>query len=413
MKAERPVPAAFATGLALGAAAAAGVALLLYQDQGLIRSLGLLSGLAILSAAGGVWTGTSAAAGSIQRRGLIAVGAQVGASVFALFWTSMAGLQQSALGMPLAVVLLLAGPVYAAAALLGALGGARVAVVGLGGAATGVVLATAALIPHLPAGSLYLGAATFTAAGLLWAGHRSDEGDDMDAKRVIVTGVGREGQVGYAVAKAFLDAGARVVITDRKDTVTELAGRLAADGRCIGVAADLGAEAGAASVVETARRELGGLDILVNAVGGLTVIKPVGETTPEEWRAEVERNARTAFLMCRAALPLLRESKGAIVNFASPAGQRAVKRMAAYSAGKAGVIALTRSLALEEKGTVRVNAVAPGMVDTAQNRKSVDDPASTDFVAMAEIVNVVLFLADDAAAGVTGETVKVLGTTLS
>ncbi len=117
--------------------------------------------------------------------------------------------------------------------------------------------------------------------------------------------------------------------------------------------------------------------------------------------------------MSRAALPLLRESGGAIVNFASPAGLRAVKGMAAYSAGKAGVVALTRALAKEEKAHgVRVNAIAPGMIDTAQNRESVDDPESADWVTREQVVAVTLFLAGERGSGINGETVSVMGRTL-
>lgn len=411
MRPGRPTLGALAVGLALGASAAAGTALLLYDDRGLVRSLGLLAGLGLLSVAAGVWAG-GATAGRIHRRGLTAIGAQIAAAVFALFWTTMPQLQAAALGLPLAVVLLLAEPLYAGAAVLGVMGGWRTAAAALAGAAAGVALATTTLIPGLPAASLYLGSATAMAFGLLWAGQPNQLRGTMQGKRVIVTGVGREGQVGYALARAFLEGGARVVITNRSENVRELAASLAGAGRAVGVPADLLDEAGAAAVVDTARRELGGLDVLVNAVGGLTLMKPVADTSPEEWSAEVDRNARTTFLMCRAALPLLRESRGAIVNFASPAGERAVKGMAAYSAGKAGVVALTRSLALEERANgVRVNAVAPGMIDTAQNRESAGDDA--DFVGMDEIVRVVLWLADDAASAINGETVRALGRTLA
>ena len=98
------------------------------------------------------------------------------------------------------------------------------------------------------------------------------------------------------------------------------------------------------------------------------------------------------------------------MNFASPAGIRAVAGMGAYSAAKATVVAQTRALALEEKSNgVRVNAIAPGMIDTEQNRESVDDPDAVDWVTRDEITRVVLFLASDAASGISGETVHVLG----
>jgi NAD(P)-dependent dehydrogenase (short-subunit alcohol dehydrogenase family) len=124
----------------------------------------------------------------------------------------------------------------------------------------------------------------------------------------------------------------------------------------------------------------------------------------------VQRNTRTTFLMSRAALPLLRERRGAIVNFASPTAIRAVANLGAYSAAKAGVAALTRAMAAEEAANgVRVNAVAPGMIDTEQNRAAVGDPAAVKWVTREEVANVVLFLASDASSGISGETIQVLG----
>jgi NAD(P)-dependent dehydrogenase (short-subunit alcohol dehydrogenase family) len=189
----------------------------------------------------------------------------------------------------------------------------------------------------------------------------------------------------------------------------------------VAVAADLADAAGAERLVVALRERWGRLDVLVNVAGGLTVMKSVAETEPAEWRREMDANAGTTYAVTRAALPLLRESGGAVINFASPAGERALAGLGAYSAAKAGVIALTRALALEEgpRG-VRVNAVAPGLVDTAQNREWAGDPDGTSgptperpMVRRDEVVNAVLFLASDAASGINGEVVRVLGTRLS
>ncbi len=235
----------------------------------------------------------------------------------------------------------------------------------------------------------------------------------MPGRVAIVTGVGARGQVGYAIARALLDAGDLVVVTGRGPAVEALATELAGGGgggEVVAVRADLATAAGAAAVVAEARARFGRLDLLVNVAGGLTVIKPLAETTPEEWSAEIERNARTAFLMCRAALPLLRESGGAIVSFAAVAGLRAVKNLGAYSAGKAAVVALTRALAQEEAARgVRVNAVAPGIIDTEQNRASMPGADPGKWVTREQIVEAVLFLASAAASGISGETIVVGG----
>ena len=180
------------------------------------------------------------------------------------------------------------------------------------------------------------------------------------------------------------------------------------DGLLGASAAAVGVVAGA--VVAAAGEHLGRVDVLVNVAGGLSVIKPLAETADDEWTREIDRNARTTFLMCRAALPLLRQSRGAIINFASPAGVRAKASLGAYSAAKAAVVALTRALALEEaRNGVRVNAIAPGMIDTAQNVESAREPSAVRWVTRQQIADVVLFLAGDTASGISGETIHVLG----
>lgn len=221
----------------------------------------------------------------------------------------------------------------------------------------------------------------------------------MAGSVVLITGVGRVGQVGDALARAFHARGARLVLVGRSEEVETRATELGGD--TVAVRADLETPEGAEAAVDAARTRWGRLDTVVNAVGGLRVVKPLAETTPEEWSAEIDRNARTAFLVSRAALPLLRESRGSIVNFASPAGERAVARLGAYSAGKAGVVALTRAMALEERANgVRVNAVAPGLIDTADNRAAAEEGAAA-WVSRDAIAEAVLFLAG--AQGVSGE----------
>ncbi|HEX6559225.1 MAG TPA: SDR family oxidoreductase [Longimicrobiales bacterium] len=230
----------------------------------------------------------------------------------------------------------------------------------------------------------------------------------LQGKTAIITGVGDRGQLGYAIAQQLLAAGARVCVTSRHDDIGAIAGTLAPD--AVGVQYDLASEDDVARLMTTAQQQLGRIDILVNVAGGLSVIKPLAETTREEWQREVQRNAETAFLVSRAALPQLRASRGCIINFASPAGEKAVAQLGAYSAAKAGVIALTRAMAIEEAGNgVRVNAIAPGMIDTAQNRAAVADPDAVQWVSRAEVASVVVFLASAAAAAITGQTINVPG----
>lgn len=410
--------AALLTGATLGAAATAGTALLVAPGPDALATVGFLGALTLGAVAAAFWAGAPDD-GPVTTRGrwMAAILAFATAGLYGTLYANLQSVREAGIGGALAVLLFLAAPAYATGSVLVALGarGRGVAAAALAGGAVGAILAAQLLIPKLDPGPFYfLGAGALLLAGsveLRWAPALAwRDGGRMNGKVVVITGVGARGQVGYALARAFLNEGARLAISDVSPEVEALARELGTDGEVIGVVADLTDPGGAERVVDAVRDRYGRLDVLVNAAGGLTVVKPLAETTPEEWDREVERNARTAFLMCRAALPLLRESHGAIVNFASPAGLRASRNLGAYSAGKAGVVALTRALALEERANgVRVNAVAPGMIDTEQNRAAVEDPASVQWVTREEIANLVLFLADGASSGVSGEVIGAPG----
>jgi NAD(P)-dependent dehydrogenase (short-subunit alcohol dehydrogenase family) len=162
----------------------------------------------------------------------------------------------------------------------------------------------------------------------------------------------------------------------------------------------------AANAVETALRHYKRLDGVVNVAGGLTTYGPVEKTGAEAFDREISINLKTAYLMTRAAVAALQESHGAVVNFASLAYFRGMSQMAVYSAAKAGVAAMTQSLAVElwPKG-IRVNAVAPDMVRTPENVAAAGENAH--YVEMEQIVGAVLFLVSDAASGITGHILPV------
>ncbi|HSH46063.1 MAG TPA: SDR family oxidoreductase [Longimicrobiales bacterium] len=428
----RGAVAAVAAGLALGVTLLASGALLLYTGEGVLGSAGFLMALTLGSLAAGIWVAApqpgAARPGRIMGRWMLAVGALVVASFTAMAWLRFPALQLSAVGPPLALVLLLAEPAYAIGALVTALGarygqipgrwgvGASgrhgipggVATFALLGAAAGVLAAGFWLIPMLPPGPLFIGTALLLAAAgtLEMSGSTTEE--DMTDRVVLVTGVGGRGQMGYALAEALVGRGARVAMVGRSGDLEGLARELG--DAAAAVRADLATEEGATTAVNAAVERWGRLDAVINAVGGLRVVRPLAETSAEEWDDEVARNARTAFLVSRAALPALRASRGAIVNFASPAVPTGAKNLGAYLAGKAAVVALTRTLALEEQANgVRVNAIAPGMIDTESNREAVDDPERVRWVTRDEVAETALFLAGESGAGVTGQVVAVEG----
>ncbi|HSB54132.1 MAG TPA: SDR family NAD(P)-dependent oxidoreductase [Gemmatimonadales bacterium] len=227
-------------------------------------------------------------------------------------------------------------------------------------------------------------------------------------KTLLVTGVGRAGQIGHAVAQALGQAGARIVAVDRNAVgVADRVKEFSAMGiQARPAAGDLTEPDVAAIAIETALRHFGGLDGVINVAGGLTTYGPVEKIAAEDLDRELNINLKTAYLMTRAAIGPLSKNGGSVVNFASVAYYRASGQMAAYSAAKAGVAAMTQSLAVDlwEK-RIRVNAVAPGMVRTPENVASAGPGAH--YVEMDQIVNAVLFLASDAASGITGHILPV------
>lgn len=228
---------------------------------------------------------------------------------------------------------------------------------------------------------------------------------------VVVTGVSRPGQIGQAVALAFARAGARLVLAARTAQNVEDRARECRElgAEAVGVAADLSTEEGAAALAAEVRRRFGAPQVLVNLAGGLTVYKPAVDHTPADWQAELNNNLTTAFLTSRAIFPLMREGGGgSIINFSRAGLPQA--NMLAYNCAKAGVEALTRTLALEGRDfNIRVNAVGPGLTDTEQNLRQMKPKDTSRWAGKEDIARTVLFLASDEAAGITGQVIAVAG----
>ena len=233
---------------------------------------------------------------------------------------------------------------------------------------------------------------------------------DFAGKVVLVTGVGRTGQIGNAVALAFGEAGARIVACDR-DAVSVAARVKEFAQRGIEArpaAGDLTEPDIAALAVEVAVRHFGKLDVVINLAGGLTTYGPVEDTTEAACDREIAINLKTAFLVSQAAIPALEKTRGNIVNFASIAVEQPAANLAAYTAAKAGIAGLTGALAVElaPRG-IRVNAVAPSAARTAENIAA--SGADAHYVELDSITDAVLFLASDAASGITGRVQPITG----
>jgi NAD(P)-dependent dehydrogenase (short-subunit alcohol dehydrogenase family) len=233
----------------------------------------------------------------------------------------------------------------------------------------------------------------------------------LQGKVAIVTGVSNDGQVGQAVARALAAESATLVICARtQEHVDARAAELRQGGaRVLGLSVSLTDEQQVRDLIAEVVKEFQRIDILVNLAGGLTCYKPAIEHGLEDWRDEIDNNLLSAFLTSREVLPhMTKAGSGSIINFARAGGPQA--NMVAYNCAKAGVEALTRTLALEGRDAgVRVNAIAPGLVDTESNIAAMKPKDLKHWTKRDDIAAAVVFLASSAAAGVTGQILPVTG----
>ena len=182
----------------------------------------------------------------------------------------------------------------------------------------------------------------------------------FDNQTILVTG-GSTG-IGAAVARQFAERGARVIVSGRReDTLRASADR---HHNIDAVVADAADPAQARHLIDEVTRRLGGLDVLVNNAG-IAQIMPLDTATPDHVRELFGVNVLGLVEITRLALPLLRASKGTIINIASVVADKPFAQMSVYSATKAAVLALTRAWAKElGPDGIRVNAVSPGPIDT-------------------------------------------------
>jgi NAD(P)-dependent dehydrogenase (short-subunit alcohol dehydrogenase family) len=234
---------------------------------------------------------------------------------------------------------------------------------------------------------------------------------DFGGRSVVLTGVGREGQVGEAVAQSFAEHGARVFLIDRNDAqVQARADALLAKGlRAAALAGDLTDTAAVTALADRVRDAAGGrLHALVHLAGGFAPSGPIAESDPAIWAKQFAINATTAYLTARSFVPLLRALKGSIVFFASEAilpGGR-VAELSAYAAAKSAVVAVMRAVAQEERPHgVRANAVAPTTIRTADNLAAMG--ADVPMVTREAVADVVLWLCSESGRAVSGQVIPV------
>jgi NAD(P)-dependent dehydrogenase (short-subunit alcohol dehydrogenase family) len=244
----------------------------------------------------------------------------------------------------------------------------------------------------------------------------------IEGKVVVITGAGAG--IGAGIAERFSEAGAFVVVFDiNRQSAEQMQQKLERTGRALAVQGDVSSDADVSAAIEHSVAKFGTIDILVNNAG-IDVSGMVPELSVTDWDRTLAVNLKGAFLFSKHVIPHMRGRGGAIVNISSVHAFVSYEGYAAYDAAKAGLIALTRTLALDHgRDGIRVNAVCPGYISTPMTDEwfqSQPDPEATLKQVLSfhplgrigtprDIADAALFLASDASAFISGTSLVVDG----
>jgi NAD(P)-dependent dehydrogenase (short-subunit alcohol dehydrogenase family) len=217
---------------------------------------------------------------------------------------------------------------------------------------------------------------------------------------------GATGALGAAIVKAFAASGARVIgVAHSAPLATERSAQISYE------VADVGDETAVEAIIKKVVSDFGALDIVVNTVGGFAAGHAVTDLPLEIWDRMLSLNARTAFLVSKHAGRVMAERhSGRIINVSSRSAYSGRKNAAAYAVAKRAVITLTEAQAEEMRGLgVTVNAIVPSIIDTPANRAGMPSADTKHWPSPAQVAHVVLFLASDDAALISGAAIPVYG----
>ena len=228
--------------------------------------------------------------------------------------------------------------------------------------------------------------------------------NELSGQVVLVTGA--KGGLGTHVTQAFLDAGAKVIGSSRAITEADFPHPDFA-----AIPADLTNAEAARQLAASALSRFQKIDVLVHVMGGFAGGQPIPETDDATWDRMMNMNLRSAFNTLRAVIPAMRQAgRGRIIAIGSRAAVEPAANISAYNASKAGLVALVRTAALENKDLgITANTILPGTINTEANRKADPGADQSKWIDPRRLAALTVLLASDAGAQITGAAIPVYG----